>query len=83
MESRVEPHYTQAARLARLSGTIVIQVVIKKDGTADVVRIIQGLGAGLTDSAVDAIKQWKFIPGQKDGQAIDVALNIEVNFIPQ
>jgi TonB family protein len=55
-------------------------VVIKKDGTVDVVRVVQGLGLGLTDSAVDAMKQWKFIPGQKDGHTVDVALNIEVNF---
>jgi TonB family protein len=80
VESRVEPQYPQAARLARVTGKIVMGVVIKKDGTVDVIRVVQGLGGGLTDSAVDAIKQWKFIPGQKDGQAVDVALNIEVQF---
>jgi TonB family protein len=81
VQSRVEPQYTAAARLARImSGTVVMQVVIKKDGTVDVLRVVQGLGGGLTNSAVDAIKQWKFSPGQKDGQAVDVALNIEVNF---
>ena len=57
-----------------------MQVVIKKDGTVDIIRVVQGLAGGLTDSAVDAIKQWKFSPGQKDGQAVDVGLNIEVNF---
>jgi TonB family protein len=77
---RVEPNYTDAARLARLSGKIVMQVVVKKDGTVEVIRIVQGLGLGLTDSAVDAMKQWKFSPGNKDGQAVDVALNVEVNF---
>jgi TonB family protein len=80
VQSRVEPRYTDAARLARLSGTVVMQVVIKKDGTVDIIRVVQGLAGGLTDSAVDAIKQWKFSPGQKDGQAVDVGLNIEVNF---
>jgi TonB family protein len=80
VESKVEPQYTQAARPAGLTGKVVMQVVIKKDGTVDIVRIVQGLGLGLTDSAIDAIKQWKFIPGHKDGQAVDVALNLEVNF---
>jgi TonB family protein len=57
VESKVEPQYTQAARLARLTGKVVMDVVIKKDGTVDVVRVVQGLGLGLTDSAVDAMKQ--------------------------
>jgi hypothetical protein len=45
-----------------------------------VLRVVRGLPAGLTDSAIDAIKQWQFRPGQKDGQNADIALNIEVNF---
>ena len=78
--SRVEPHYTQEARLARLNGVVVLQVVVKNDGTVDVIRVVQGLAHGLTDSAVEALKQWKFGPGKKDGQDVDVALNIEINF---
>jgi TonB family protein len=80
VQSRVEPQYPLAARIAGLTGKVVMGVVVKKDGTVDVIRIVQGLGLGLTDSAVDAIKQWKFIPPQKDGQTVDVALNLEVNF---
>ena len=80
VESRVEPQYTQAARLAGYQGTAVVQLLVKKDGTVDVMRVVQGLGLGLTDSAVDALKQWKFSPGQKDGHAVDVALTVEVNF---
>jgi TonB family protein len=80
IESTVEPQYTQAARQAGLSGKVVIQVVVKKDGTVDVVRVVQGIGLGLTDSAIDALKQWKFTPGQKGGQGVDVALTVEVNF---
>ncbi|MBO0800771.1 MAG: energy transducer TonB [Blastocatellia bacterium] len=34
----------------------------------------------MTDSAIDAINQWQFKPGKKDGQNADIALNIEVNF---
>jgi TonB family protein len=78
--SRVEPRYTQEARVARLQGTIVLQAVVKADGTIDVVRVVRGLADGLTDSAVEALKQWKFRPGKKDGQDVDVALNVEINF---
>ena len=68
------------ARLARLQGTVVLQALIKSDGTVDVIRVVRGLPYGLTDSAADALKQWKFRPGTKGGQNVDVALNIEINF---
>lgn len=78
--SKVEPKFTDEARRARLGGTIVLQAVIRSDGTVDILRVVRGLPMGLTDSAIDALKQWQFRPGQKDGQNADIALNIEVNF---
>src|SRR5262249_34844390 len=80
VQQRVEPRYTAEASRVGLSGTVVLQAVIKSDGTVDVLRVVRGLPLGLTDSAIDAIKQWRFRPGQKDGQNADIALNIEVNF---
>jgi TonB family protein len=77
---RVEPQYTAEARNAKLNGTVILQAIVKSDGTVDVLRVVRGLPAGLTDSAIDAIKQWQFKPAQKNGQNTDVALNIEVNF---
>ena len=78
---RAEPRYTEEARLAHLNGTVVLQAVVKSDGTVDVIRVVRGLPYGLTDSAIDALKQWKFRPGKnKGGQNVDVALNIEINF---
>jgi TonB family protein len=77
---RVDPQYTEAARRAGYQGTVVVQLLVKKDGTVDIMRVIQGLGLGLTDNAMDALKQWKFTPGQKGGEAVDVTVNVEVNF---
>ena len=80
VQQRVEPQYTDAARSVGLSGTVVLQAVVRSDGTVDVLRVVRGLPLGLTDSAIQAIKQWQFRPGQKDGQNADIALSIEVNF---
>jgi periplasmic protein TonB len=55
--------------------------MIKKDGTVEVLRVVRPLGLGLDEKAVEAIKQWKFKPGTRSGQAVDVVLNIEINFI--
>jgi TonB family protein len=78
---RVQPQCTDAADRAGYQGTVAVQLLVKKDGTVAILRVIQGLGLGLTDNAMDALKQWKFNPGQKDGQAADIVVNPEVNFI--
>jgi TonB family protein len=77
---RVEPQYTTEARAAGYTGTVVLEAVLKKDGGIDIIRVVRGLGLGLTDGAVSALKQWQFRPGAKDGQDVDVIVNIEVNF---
>ena len=78
---RVEPQYTEAARRARCQGTSVLDVVIKKDGTPDVLGIVRSAEcADLDDSAIETLKQWRFKPGTRDGHPVDVRIKIEVNF---
>ena len=59
---------------------MVLQAVIKTDGTVDVLRVVRGLPHGLTENAINALKQWQFSPGKKNGQDVDVSVNLEVNF---
>ena len=75
-----EPEYSEEARAARLQGTVVVQVVIGTDGLAHDARILRGLGLGLDEDAIEAISQWQFKPGTKDGQPVKVAATIEVNY---
>ena len=77
---KVEPQYTEEARAAQLSGTVVLRVVIGTDGATNDVRIVRGLGLGLDENAVEAINQWHFKPASKDGQPVKVAATVEVNF---
>jgi TonB family protein len=78
--SRIEPQYTDEARAAHLKGTVVLEAIIHKDGTVGIVRIVHALGFGLDNNAIEALQQWVFKPGTKNGEPVDVALNIEVNF---
>jgi TonB family protein len=78
--SRVEPQYTDAARAAHHQGTVVLEAVVRKDGSVDILRVVQSVGDGLDESAVAALKQWAFKPAMKNDQPVDVALNIEVDF---
>jgi TonB family protein len=77
---KVEPAYTEEARAAKYSGTVVVTVEIQPDGTAQNIRIVKGLGLGLDEKAVEAISQWRFKPGMKGDVPVTVAANIEVNF---
>jgi TonB family protein len=79
--SRVEPRYPDEARKAKCGGTTVAEAIVRKDGTVSILRIARSAGcAGLDDAAIEALKQWRFRPGMKDGMPVDVAINIEINF---
>jgi TonB family protein len=78
--TRVHPQYTPEAKRARVEGAIVLQTVVKGDGTIDILRVVRGLPFGMTDNTIDAVKQWRFRPGQQNGQNVDIAINVEVNF---
>ena len=58
----------------------ILQTVVLEDGSVTVTRIVRGLGMGLDENAIAALKQWKFKPGMKEGKPVKVLFNIEVNF---
>ncbi len=78
--AKVEPQYSEEARSAKYQGTVLLKVVIDVDGKAKDMEVINGLGLGLDEQAVLAIRQWKFNPGTRDGLPVPVLAQIEVNF---
>lgn len=78
----VKPHYTPAAMEAGIQGVVVLDVVVQKDGTVGDVNITRSLDTvhGLDEEAVRAVKQWRFRPGRKDGEAVAVLVEIELTF---
>ena len=78
--SRVEPVYSKKARKAKLQGSVMLSVIVRKDGTLEVLKVVRELGLGLDENAIKALKSWRFRPGMKDGRPVDVPLNIEVKF---
>jgi TonB family protein len=77
---KIEPDYSVEARAAKVQGTVVLFVVIGTDGRASDVQLRKGVGYGLDEQALDAITQWTFKPGMRDGMAVPVQASIEVNF---
>ncbi len=77
---RVDPIYSEEARKGLYEGAVVLEAIVRKDGSIEILRVIRGLGFGLDDNAIKALKLWKFRPGMRRGVPVDVALNIEINF---
>jgi TonB family protein len=75
-----EPQYTRAARVLKVSGTVVLAVVVDVDGLAHDFKLIKGLGYGLDEAAATAVSQWRFEAGQRNGVPVPVLATIEVNF---
>ncbi len=74
------PEYSEEARKAKYQGTVILETIVRRDGTVEVVRVTRSLGFGLDDKAIEAVVQWRFRPGMRNGEPVDVALKIEVNF---
>ena len=75
------PSYTEAAREARTEGIVLLSAIVRKDGSIDQIKVVRGLGYGLDESAINAIKaEWKFQPGILNGQPVDVQVFIETSF---
>ena len=79
---KIEAGYTQQAREAKVQGTVLLQVKIDATGAVDgeQIKVLRGLGFGLDEKAVEAVKQWKFKPATKAGTPVAAPANIEVNF---
>ena len=77
---KVEPNYTEAAKDAKIEGTVVVMVVIEVDGKIHEATVIHGIDDGLDANAVAAVRAWQFDPASKDGEPVPVAAKIEVNF---
>jgi periplasmic protein TonB len=77
---KVEPEYSEEARKAKYQGTVVVYAEVEPSGRAVNLRILQSLGLGLDEKALEAIQKWRFRPGYKDGKPVTVIATIEVNF---
>jgi periplasmic protein TonB len=77
---KVDPEYSEEARKAKYSGTVMLSVVVDAEGHARDVHVVKSLGMGLDEKAIEAVEKWKFKPGMKGGQAVNVRATIEVNF---
>lgn len=77
---QVEPEFSEEARKAKLQGVVMLYGEVDTNGRLRNVRVTRGLGLGLEEKAVEAVKQWRFRPGTRNGKPVVAAASIEVNF---
>ena len=75
-----DPEYSEEARKAKYQGTVVLFLIVGPDGRPRDIRVARSLGMGLDEKAIEAVRRWRFEPAQKDGRAVAVQINVEVNF---
>jgi protein TonB len=78
--ARVDPVYTESARRARIQGVVIVETIIDTHGRVTDVRVLKSLPMGLSESAVDAVRQWRFKPATLDGRAVSVYFTLTVRF---
>ena len=80
LHSKVEPEYSEEARKAKYQGTVLLYVQVDPSGKPVNMRVLHSLGLGLDEKAMEAVNQWQFRPGTKDGVPVTVEAQIEVHF---
>jgi TonB family protein len=78
----VKPRYTPEALQARIQGVVVMEAVVRADGTVGDVTVVESLDTdhGLDDESVHALTQWRFEPATRDGEPVAVLVPVEMMF---
>lgn len=78
--SKVEPEYSEEARRAKFSGSVLLSVVVDVNGIPRDIRVVRNLGLGLDEKAIEAVQRWRFRPGMRRGKAVAVQAMVDVSF---
>lgn len=76
----VKAEYTDEARRRGITGEVLLEIVVQRDGSVGQVTTVRGLGAGLDQRAVAAVRQWQFAPARRQGAPVDVIVQVAVDF---
>jgi protein TonB len=76
----IDPEYSEQARKAKFSGNVQVYLIIDAQGNPTHVRVVRGVGMGLDEKAVEAVRQYKFKPATENGRPVAVDMYMDVNF---
>src|ERR1041385_4109965 len=74
--NQVLAEYSEEARKVRFQGTVVLNTIVREDGSIQVMKVVRGIGFGLDQNAINAVLQWKFKPARRNGKPVAAYLNV-------
>lgn len=77
---RQEAEFSEEARRKRISGVVLISFLVGTDGLPTDLHVVKSVGAGLDESALNAVSNYRFTPAINDGNPVPAKLTIEVSF---
>jgi protein TonB len=75
-----DPEFSEEARKAKYQGVCTLGMVVGVDGRPSQIKVLGSLGMGLDEKAIEAVRNWKFEPGMKDGHPVATIIAVEVDF---
>lgn len=83
---KVSPKYPDRAVKIKLQGYVILEAILRKDGTVDDIKVLRGLGKGkfgFEEEAMKALQRWQFLPGKVSGRPADVRMTLKIDFVLQ
>lgn len=77
--SHVAPVYPDIAKQARVQGIVILEAIIDPQGAVTNVRVLRSIPL-LDQSAIEAVKQWKYEPTLLNGMPVPIVMTVTVNF---
>ena len=74
------PDYTTEAKKKKIEGQVTLLIVVNKKGDVVDAKVVKGLGYGLDENAIVAVKEWKYKPAEKNGEPVTVKMEVTLDF---
>ena len=77
---KVDPKYPETARRAEREGLVTLEFTVEVDGKVTDIKVVQSIGFGFDEAAVEAVKKWRFTPAKKGGEAVPRRVKVPIRF---
>jgi protein TonB len=78
--SQPDPQFSEEARRKKIGGSVLVYLQVDREGNPINVRVVRGIGYGLDEKALEAVRQYHFRPAMENGHPVVVEMNVLVNF---
>ena len=81
-ETKVQPLYPELARRAGVDAQVVLRAIVRRTGEVGAIEVLSEVppGFGFGESAIEAVRQWRYEPARLGGRPVDVSMSVVVRF---